>query len=103
MIITNLLSNYYIDTKVRASYMANLTFMRIGNINLSLFSILFLISGIVLSTTEIDIYKITGVYVLLSLADIHMNPNNIMILIHYSLLIVPYVIIKYFDLWSQLK
>lgn len=102
MIITNILSNYYIDTKVKASYMANVTFMRIGDLNLSLFSILFLITGIVLSTTKIDIYKITGVYALLSLPDIYMNPDNIMILIHYLLLIIPYMIITYFNLWSHL-
>ena len=103
MIITNILSNYYIDTKVKASYMANVTFMRIGDFNLSLFSILFLISGVILSTTEIDIYKITGAYLLLSSPDIYMNPKNIMILIHYLLLIIPYVIITYFDLWSHLE
>jgi GR25 family glycosyltransferase involved in LPS biosynthesis len=102
MIITNILSNYYIDTKVKASYMANVTFMRVGNLNLSLFSIIFLITGITLSTTEIDIYRITGVYLLLSSPDIYMNHNNIMILIHYLLLIIPYVIIKYFDLWSKI-
>jgi GR25 family glycosyltransferase involved in LPS biosynthesis len=95
MIVTNILSNYYIDTKVKASYMANLTFMRVGNINFSLFSILFLMIGIILSTTDIDIYKITGVYILLSSPDIYMHTDNIMILIHYLLLIVPYVIIKY--------
>jgi len=101
MIITNLLSNYYIDTKVKASYMANLTFMRVGNLNLSLFSILFLITGIILSTLKIDIYKITGFYILLSSPDIYMHPNNIMIIIHYLLLIIPYFLIKYFDLWDN--
>lgn len=102
MIITNILSNYYLDTKVKASYMANVTFMRIGDLNLSLFSIIFLISGIVLSTIEINIYKITGIYLLVSSPDIYMNPKNKMIIIHYLLLIVPYLLIKYFDLWSYI-
>lgn len=102
MIITNLLSNYYIDTKVKASYIANLTFMRVGDINLSIFSILFILSGIILSTTDINIYKITGVYLLLSSFDIYMNSKNKMILIHYFLLIIPYIIIKYIDLWKKI-
>jgi len=102
IIITNILSNYYLDTKVKASYMANVTFMRIGDLNLSLFSIIFLIMGIVLSTTEIDIYKITGVYLLVSSPDIYMNPENKMIIIHYLLLIVPYLIITHFNLWSYI-
>jgi GR25 family glycosyltransferase involved in LPS biosynthesis len=102
MIITNILSNYYIDTKVKASYMANVAFMRVGDINLSLYSIIFLFLGIVLSTTKIDIYKITVIYLLLSSPDIYINSNNIMILIHYLLLIIPYIIIKYFDIWSKI-
>jgi GR25 family glycosyltransferase involved in LPS biosynthesis len=100
IVITNLLSNYYIDTKVKASYIANLTFMRVGDLNLSLFSIIFLISSIILSTTNIDIYKISCFYILLSSPDIYINPNNIMILIHYLLLIIPYLIIKYINFWS---
>lgn len=99
MIITNLLSNYYIDTKVKASYMANLTFMRIANINFSLYSILFLITGIILSTTKINYIEITIGYLVLSLPDLYMNPDNNMIKIHYILLIIPYLLITYFDLW----
>jgi hypothetical protein len=100
LLITNLLSNYYIDTKVKASYMANLTFMRIANINFSLYSILFLITGIILSTIKTNYIEITGGYLILSLPDIYMNSDNNMIKIHYILLIVPYLIFTYFDLWS---
>ena len=100
LLITNLLSNYYIDTKVKASYMANLTFMRIANINFSLYSILFLMTGIILSTTKVNYVEITLGYLVLSLPDIYMNSDNNMIKIHYILLIVPYLIITYFDLWS---
>jgi len=101
-IITNILSNYYIDTKVKASYMANLNVMRIGNINLSIFSLLFILSGVILSTLEIDIYKITFFYMLLSSTDIYLNPDNVMILVHYFLIIIPYCLIKYYDLWNKI-
>jgi len=102
LLITNLLSNYYIDTKVKASYMANLTFMRIENVNFSLYSILFLMTGVILSTIKVNYIEITIGYLVLSLPDIYMNSDNNMIKIHYILLIVPYLIITHFDLWSYI-
>jgi len=98
-IITNLLSNYYIDEKVKASYIANLTIIRVGNINLSLFSILFILLGIILSTTNVTIYQISFGYILLSLSDLYMNQDNIMIGIHFILLIIPYILLKYSNFW----
>jgi GR25 family glycosyltransferase involved in LPS biosynthesis len=100
--ITNILSNYYVDTKVKASYISNIKFIRIGDINLSLFSIMFLVFGIILSASNINFYQLTCGYILLSSPDIYMKPSNKMILIHYLLLIIPYVLIKYFDLWNKI-
>jgi len=99
-VITNILSNYYVDTKVKASYVANLTIMRVGDINFSIFSVLFIVTGIILSATNINIIKLTMGYLVLSSPDMYMNIDNKMIYIHYLLIIIPYLIIKYFDLWS---
>jgi hypothetical protein len=61
----------------------NFKFIRIGDINLSIFSVLFLISGVILSFTDINIYQISGAYILLSSPDIYMKSSNKMIIIHY--------------------
>ena len=100
-IITNILSNYYIDEKVKASYMANLTIMRIGNINLSIFSLLFIIIGIILSGTNVNIYQILIGYLLLSSPDLYMNPTNVMIRMHFIFLIFPFLVFKYYNIWNM--
>jgi GR25 family glycosyltransferase involved in LPS biosynthesis len=102
-ILTNILSNYYVDTKVRASYVSNIKFIRVGDINLSLFSIMFLFLGIVLSATDINMYEIIGSYLILSGPDLYMNSHNKMIYVHFGLLIIPYLVIKYFNLWKIIE
>lgn len=97
-LLNDIISNYYIDTKVKANYVTTVNFARIGNINFTGFSILFLLSGIILGTSDIDIYTITCIYLIISIKDLYLDHSNIMILIHYLLLIVPFLLIKNYNL-----
>lgn len=101
IIVNNILSEYYIDKKVKASYGSTISFYRIGNFNFNPCSSLFLILGIILSTTSIDILTITGIYLLISLPDLYMDMNNNSIKIHYLLLVIPYLVFKEFNLWNN--
>jgi len=94
-LLNDVISSYYIDTKVKASYITTVNFARIGNINFTIFSIIFLLAGIVLATTDADIYIITCIYLVISIKDLYLDPSNTMILIHYLLLIIPFLLIKY--------
>ena len=101
-LLNDIISNYYLDTKVKASYATTMVIVRIGNINLSIFSVLFILTGILLSTIDTDIYIITIGYLLLSSKDIFIDHKNIMILVHYLLLIIPFIIFKHYNLWSKI-
>jgi len=103
IIINNILSEYYIDKKVKASYGSTISFYKIGNFNFNPCSLLFLIIGIILSTTSIDILTITVAYVLISLPDLYTDMNNISIKIHYLLLVIPYLVFKEFNLWDKIN
>jgi GR25 family glycosyltransferase involved in LPS biosynthesis len=101
-ILNNALSEYYIDTKVKASYATTLVIARVGDINFSVFSVLFIITGIILSSDNFDVYKISIGYLILSLPDIYMKHDNVMIFIHYLLLIIPYLLFRYIEFWKKI-
>lgn len=101
-IINSILSNYYVDTKVKLSYLSTVSFIRIGNFNLTFFSVMFIILGIILSASDVDIYKITYVYIFLSIPDIYIDHKNIVIIIHYFTLIIPYLLLKYSNVWDNI-
>jgi len=103
LLINNLLSNYYLEKKVKISYGSTVSLFKLGNFNFNPCSILFLIIGIILSTTNIDILTITGVYILISLPDFYINMSNNCIKIHYLLLIIPYIIFNEFNLWNKIN
>jgi hypothetical protein len=101
ILINNILSNYYIDTKVKASYATTFVIARVGDINLSLTSLLFILFGILLAASNVDIYKISIGYIILSTPDIYIKYDNVMILIHYLLLIIPFIIFRELDIWPK--
>ena len=74
--------------------MSSLSLIRINNINLNACSILFIIIGIVLGSTNLDFFTVTALYILLSIPDLYINLNNNMIKIHYLLLILPFLGVK---------
>jgi len=93
ILLTKLLNQFYFDKMARANYFFNVAFLRVGDINMSMASILFILLGLVL--VNIDIKKITLFYILLSLPDIYMlrTKNDILIIIfHYFLFILPKLI-----------
>jgi GR25 family glycosyltransferase involved in LPS biosynthesis len=96
IMINNLLSEYYIDKMVKASYISTVSSFRIGNFNIYSWSIIFMILGLILSTTNIDALTITVGFILISLPDLYMDVNNKTIKIHYLLLILTYLIFKEF-------
>jgi GR25 family glycosyltransferase involved in LPS biosynthesis len=96
MIINNLLSEYYIDKMVKASYISNVSSIRIGNFNLYSWSVVFIILGLILSTTNIDALTVTLGYIIISIPDLNADVNNKTIKIHYLLLILTYLIFKEF-------
>ena len=101
IILNNILSEYYIDRKVKASYGSTVSLFKVGNFNFNPCSLLFVILGVILSTTSIDILAITGIYILISLPDLYMDMNNNSIKIHYLLLVIPYLVFKEFNLWDN--
>jgi GR25 family glycosyltransferase involved in LPS biosynthesis len=94
LLLNNILSNYYIEKKVKASYISSLSLIRINNINFNACSILFIIIGSILGSTSLDFFIVTALYILLSIPDLYINLNNNMIKIHYLLLILPFLGVK---------
>jgi len=103
IILNNILSEYYIDRKVKASYGSTVSLFKVGSFNFNPCSLLFLIMGIILSTTNIDILTITVGYLLISFPDLYMDINNSSIKIHYLLLVIPYLVFKEFNLWDKIN
>jgi glycosyl transferase family 25 len=101
VMINNLLSEYYIDKMVKASYISTVSSLRIGNFNIYSWSIIFILLGLILSTTDIDALSITIGFILISLPDLYMDVNNKTIKIHYLLLILTYLIFKEFNIWNK--
>ena len=101
VMINSLLSEYYVDKMVKASYISTVSSFRIGNFNIYSWSIIFMILGIILSTTDIDALSITIGFILISLPDLYMDVNNKTIKIHYLLLILTYLIFKEFNIWNK--
>jgi len=96
LLFNNMISNYYVEKKVKASYISSLSLVRINNINLNICSILFIIFGAILGTTNIDFFTITALYILLSLPDLYIDINNKTIIMHYLLFILPFLGIKFY-------
>ena len=55
-------------------------------------SLLFLIIGIVCAYYKVNLYNITGFYILLNIPDILYTNNELPIFIHYFLLTIPSLI-----------
>ena len=103
IILNNILSEYYIDRKVKASYGSTVSLFKIGNFNFNPCSLLFVLLGVILSTTSIDILTITGIYLLISFPDLYIDINNNSVKIHYLLLVIPYLLFKEFNLWDKIN
>jgi len=103
MMLNNILSELYVDKKVKASYMSTLSIFRLNELNLTLVSFMFILLGVFLSSTNIDFFTITIFYLLISIPDIYTNIDNPFIKLHYLFLIIPYMLLKYFDVWQLMN
>jgi len=64
---------------------------------------MFILLGVFLSSTNIDFFTITIFYLLISIPDIYTNIDNPFIKLHYLFLIIPYMLLKYFDVWQLMN
>ena len=103
IIFNNVISEFYIDKKVKASYVSTISAFTIGKFNFNPWSVIFILLGLILSTTNIDVLTITLGYILISLPDLYMDMNNKTIKIHYLLLILTYLIFKEFKIWEMIE
>jgi glycosyl transferase family 25 len=101
VMINSLLSEFYVDKMVKASYISTVSGIRIGNFNVYSWSVIFMLLGLILSTTNLDALSITIGFILISLPDLYMDVNNKTIKIHYLLLILTYLIFKEFNFWNK--
>jgi hypothetical protein len=71
---------------------------KIGNFNLTLFSISFFLLGIYLGNKKENITEISLLFFLLSIPDFIINKNNNSLFVHYYLFIIPFLVFKKYDL-----
>ena len=96
-IVSKLLSNIYLDEKLRANYDLTMSQIQIGSFIGTPATLIFLIIGILCSIYKVNIYNITSIYIVLNIPDILYTKNELPIIIHYFMLILPSLIIKYYQ------
>lgn len=95
-ILSKLLSNYYLDKKLRANYDLSMSHIQIGPFIGTPSTLLFVIVGIICLINKISIINITGAYIIFNIPDIFYTKNDINILVHYVILILPSLIVNYY-------
>ena len=94
-IVTKLLSNIYLDEKLRANYDLSMSQIQIGSFVGTPATLIFLIIGIFCSIYKVNIYNITAIYLVLNIPDVLYTKNELAIIVHYFMLILPSIIMKY--------
>jgi GR25 family glycosyltransferase involved in LPS biosynthesis len=89
VLLNAFLSNFYIDRGVRANYISTLSIFRVGEVNLNISSIVFLLMGIVLAFYHLDIKFLSLAFLLLSLPDLILPTTVIVVWWHYLLFVFP--------------
>jgi hypothetical protein len=93
LMLTEYLDMFELDTKVRASYITTLSLMRIGDANVNIMSIVFLILGLILALYKMEINIITIIFVLVSFKDLTCDESPCSIIwIHYFLIVMPSIL-----------
>ena len=93
LLFNYLVSNIYIDKKVRLNYLFTVSIFRIGPFNLTIYSILFLLLGIFLANRGCVIKNVTIAYLILSIPDLILGKLS-NVLFHYLILLIPFLVIK---------
>jgi glycosyl transferase family 25 len=91
-LISKYLSNVYVDDMVKASYLATLSVGRLGNITVTVTSLIIFVIGIVCALRKVNINTLSAIFWLVSIPDL-MEPLAIkQVMFHYMLLVLPSVI-----------
>lgn len=96
LLLNMFLSNIYLDKYYKAHYLFNASYIRIGKFNVNFFSICFLVIGFLCAIKNIDIKKVTIIFIIFSLPDILKKNNTEIILFNYCFLIFPFLIKKFY-------
>jgi len=102
LLLNKTLSKFYIDKKCRTSYLTTVSIFRIGEVNFTISSILFIVLGIVLAYVftnkddSLDVLQATILFIIISLPDIkeENEKKDLIIKIHFLLFIIPFFIMK---------
>jgi len=94
-VLSKLLSNIYLDEKLRANYDLSMSHFQIGSFVGTPATALFLVIGLVCAYFKCEILDVTGLYIILNIPDIVYSNNELSIMVHYFLLILPSIIVKY--------
>jgi GR25 family glycosyltransferase involved in LPS biosynthesis len=91
-LISKYLSNVYVDDMVKASYVATLSVGRLGNITVTVTSLVIFVIGIVCALRKVNINTLSAIFWVLSIPDL-IEPLAIkQVMFHYMLLILPSMI-----------
>jgi GR25 family glycosyltransferase involved in LPS biosynthesis len=93
-IVSKLLSNFYLDTKLRANYDLSMSQMQIGSFVGTPSTLIFLLLGIIVYCYKVNIINLTGIYLVVNIPDILYTKNELPIIVHYFLLILPTLIMN---------
>jgi GR25 family glycosyltransferase involved in LPS biosynthesis len=102
LLLNKTLSKFYIDKKCRASYLTTVSIFRIGDVNFTISSILFIFLGIILAyiftnkDDSLDVIQATIFFIIISLPDLNEEneKKDLIIKIHFLLFIIPFFIMK---------
>ena len=89
LLLNKMLSNFYIDEKVRLSYITTVPLLKYDKLTLTVSSLLFIILGIGLGRADYNFLDIALFFVILSLPD-YKNIENVKL--HYILFIIGFII-----------
>lgn len=90
-LINYILSNIYLEKGLTWNYLFTSSIVRIGNLNITVFSFIFLILGIILALIKVPTTKIIIFYLLLFVIPdiIVKNVSKMDIIIHFFLFVIP--------------
>lgn len=95
VLITKILSYFYLDKMVKASYIATVSILQIFNLYITPMTLVFLILGGVVSFFDISLKTILSCYLLISFPDLY-HCNFIYTIFHLLFLITVPLLLNYF-------
>ncbi len=93
LILTEPLSHFYVDRKVKANYFLKVGIFRLGNFTFNISNVIMLLLGIMFRILKLSICFITIFFICISLPDIILNFNMEILLVNYILIMLPTVIL----------